>query len=327
MQPIVFVNIGWMKKYQGHSPADELNPGAFGYFKKEKHNASAGHEQWNFKPTDGWVYGYVPASVGINITRLGAKPSDTSIENVLVVFVSQDPLSRQHVVVGWYKNASIHREQAFRHQHPNMEVWASIRARAQDVHLRPVAERGELPVPTRHKSPGGIGQSPIWYATEHPDVVAAVRAAVAGKTKATVKAPAKSKKPPRQPDTEKRLLVEEKAMRAAMAYFDDAEDVSLQRKGWDIEAAAEGQPVFIEVKGLSGADVLFELTPNEYEMMRKHRDRYLVFVVTNALAPSPVSRTFRFDLKGAKKGLLQWISEHREVLKLTEAVSARCAIA
>lgn len=325
MEPIVFVNTGWMKKYQGHSDADPLIAKNFGWFNKQKNNAAAGHEQFNFRPTNGWVHGYVPRSSGINITRLGAAPADDFIQGVLVVFISHDPYSHQHAVVGWYRNATVHRKVNYVVDYGELKVETPIRARSKDAHLVPVAERGRLLIPIR--GDGGLGQSPVWYAEKHPDVVALVRAAVkdGGGTTTTSRQKVSRKGAPRQPDTEKRLQVEQAAMNAAMLYFDDARDVSLERRGWDIEAMSAGKVVMIEVKGLSGSDVGFELTPNEYEKMRKLRDAYLLFVVTKALTRSLVTRTFRFD-PAARGSDLRWVSERGEVLALTELVGARATI-
>ena len=47
--------------------------------------------------------------------------------------------------------------------------------------------------------------------------------------------------------------------------------------------------MLVEVKGLHGSNLLCEMTPNEFEKMQlpKNKDRYVVYVVNNALADPP----------------------------------------
>lgn len=141
MEPLVFINIGWMKRYQGPSPTDELEPGNFGYFKKNKSRKAVGHEQWNFVERDGWVYGYVPRSSGINITRLGANKDQDELEGVLVIFVARDPAAQELKVVGWYRNATVSRSIKFSRRFERVEVETPIAALASGSYVLPVARR------------------------------------------------------------------------------------------------------------------------------------------------------------------------------------------
>jgi len=157
MEPLVFINIGWMKRYQGPSPTDELEPGNFGYFKKNKSRKAVGHEQRNFVDRDGWVYGYVPRSSGINITRLGANKDQDELEGVLVIFVARDPAAQELKVVGWYRNATVSRSIKFSRRFGRVEVETPIAALASGSYVLPAARRDVI-VPTAQKSPGGFGQ-------------------------------------------------------------------------------------------------------------------------------------------------------------------------
>lgn len=107
-------------------------------------------------------------------------------------------------------------------------------------------------------------------------------------------------------------------MKLAMAYFDDAVDVSAKARGWDIEARDSKGQLLIEVKGLSGPNVNVELTPNEYDKMRILRDRYVLFVVTSALTQRPMARTFRFQAESSS-----WRSAAGEELAIAEVLGAR----
>ncbi len=331
MEPIVFVNIGWMKDYKGPTRSDKLNPGNFGYFKKMKKagRPGIGHEQWNFQKRSGRMFGYVPRSARINISRLGAASADEKIDGVLVVFIARDPLANVLKVVGWYQHATVSREIHFARKYGKTRVEASIAARAKDCHVLSVSDRSGPIIPTARSVQGGMGQSPIWYAEEHPDIVQAVRKLVAKKHATPPNAVKPSKKPPtgapRNFDIEKRLAVERKAMEWAMRYFNGT-DVSMKKSGWDIEAKSDDGKALIEVKGLSGSYVSVELTPREYEQMKKHKGSYLLFVLSSALSKRPVARVFRYRDTPAGKKASGWISDRGEILEIEDRVGARCTI-
>lgn len=314
-RPTVFINIGWMMRYQGETPDDQLYASNFGYFKQDTSGERPlGHECWNFLDQEGEVVGYVPRSSGINITRLGAAPSQQELNGVLVVFISRDPVRRISTVVGWYENATVARSPVYQRVCEGMVVDSPIRASAKDAYVLPVAKR-EITIPSAHKEEGGLGQSPVWYADKLPHKVEEVWALVdarraAGKPRITP--------PGRNSDPDARRAVELFAMDWALKYFDGAKDVSLACKGWDVEALADGEDIYIEVKGISGASVNFELTPNEYAKMKEHRSRYYLFVVTQACTKQARASIFRFKEEGG--GF--WVSEEGGKLKLTERVGA-----
>ncbi|MCX6984377.1 MAG: HNH endonuclease, partial [Lentisphaerae bacterium] len=101
---MLLCKIGWMERYQGiHS--DRISSGA-DYVKA----TGFGHEVFNFLPITGKVKGFVQTE-GINISRLGAKVSDESIDNVTVVWCAPNPDEGGVRIVGWYENARVLREQ------------------------------------------------------------------------------------------------------------------------------------------------------------------------------------------------------------------------
>ncbi len=319
--PVLMVNIAWMQRYQGPAEDDPVVADNFRYFWGEGHPPSDAHEQWNFADTDGRVYGYVPRSPQIGIARLGAEAGADRAEGVLVVFISRDPAENVLKMVGWFENATVHRREVFTHDRGPLTVNSAITAPAGTAVALPVADR-RIVIPTAKRAPGGVGQSPLWYAEEHPDKVAEVRNFIAGfRRGGGAPVPPAAGRSPRQPDIETRLKVEKAAMDLAMAYFDGAVDVSRAAKGWDIEARDSQGLIMVEVKGLSGPVVSVELTPNEYAKMGEHKGRYILFVVTGALTQARMGRVFRYDT-----ALEGWVSGQGERLAIAQVVGARCSI-
>lgn len=323
--PILFINIGWARAYQGQDPNDPIAVDNFGYFNAQGNLSSKAHEQWNFADTNGAVFGYVTRSSEIAVARLGAAPGQSSVAGVLVVFIARDPAENVLKVVGWYENATVHRKEAFSHQRGDLTVGSSITARTEDAFVLPVADR-RVEIPTSKRLEGGIGQSPLWYGDAHPDKLREVRELVAHYRALRKGYPSvKPGRSPRQPDLETRLAVEKASMDMALAYFDKARDVSKECKGWDIEALDARGVIYIEVKGLSGPSVNVELTPNEYLKMGEHKDRYVLFVVTSALTQSRRGRAFRWQ-QDPTSGLDIWSTAQGEVIKIEPLTGARCSL-
>jgi hypothetical protein len=101
-----------------------------------------------------------------------------------------------------------------------------------------------------------------------------------------------------QPDFQKRIEVENRAMMQTVGYYKKlgyfVQNVDKDKRGWDLEASFDDKILRVEVKGLSGEDVLIELTPNEYKQMIKHNESYRISIVTNALSAKPRLRIFSF---------------------------------
>lgn len=312
------INIAWMKRYEGRAADDPVFANNFGYFGRLGNSPSDAHEQWNFADTDGKVYGNVPRSSSISVRRLGAAAGADHVDGVLVVFFSRDPAEDILKVVGWYQHARVHQHPAYSHHRAGLTVGSSIRAEKADAVVLPVADRTVI-VPTAQTVSGGVGQSPLWYADEHPQKVAEIRALVASFNSRRVGARGgKPRGGPRQADVEKRLAVEKVAMDMALNYYDGSIDVSKAALGWDIEAEDIEGVLRVEVKGLSGSEVSVELTPNEYRKLQEYRDRYVIFVVTGALAQRPLAHIFRFHTESET-----WRSAAGQSLQFQETIAAR----
>lgn len=177
--PILFCNVGWMKKYAGID-GDSIERG--GDYNKH----SIGHEVCNFSSNRGYLYGYVqPVGKTIKVEKLGAAKKDDSISGVTVVWTA-GPESGGTVVVGWYKNATVYRNlQTI--QHPNALQTKNgitsyrVIAPQDEAVLLPVEKR-ELIIPRAVK--GGIGQSNVWFADkeESQEILNRVLALINGQT-------------------------------------------------------------------------------------------------------------------------------------------------
>lgn len=158
--PLLFCNVGWMKRYDGIDN-DSIERGG-------KYNEqSVGHEVCNFSDCSGTLYGYVQPTGNTKLEKLGASKSDASVDGVTVVWTA-GPESGGTVVVGWYKDATVFREvqklpKPTPHQKKNGVLTYRIKAQTANAFLLPVLQR-ELIIPRAVK--GGIGQSNVWFADQ-----------------------------------------------------------------------------------------------------------------------------------------------------------------
>ena len=294
--PMIYFNVGWMKHYKG-AVADDETVGGHGYLANYSHGAEA----FNFLPVKGVLQGYRPpgSREETNIDRLGASAGDKWIDGVTVVWLAKEPKTRQTLIVGWYRNARVYREAQDGGRIMNGESHNfSAETKIENARLLPVVARS-FQVNSSRKAPGeGYGQKPTWYGapTVNGRVWAYIRS-VEGNIAATAsKTP--SKKPPKNLDTELRRKVERAAVDHATKYYKAiygsacrVHSVEKDAVGWDLEIYHHAEPLLVEVKGLLNAKLCCELSPNEYEkmMMPQYRQRYVIYVVNNALAEAPAS--------------------------------------
>lgn len=294
--PIIYFNIGWMKEYNGPD-ANDPTIGAHGYLDAHDHGA----ECYNFTRTpDGKVRGYRPPgrSEKVNISRLGASSGDEYLDGVLVIWLAKAPGSGKTLIVGWYQDATVFRNACDGGMVLNGEQhYYSVEALADDAVLLPPVAR-EFEVPSSRLKPGaGFGQKPTWYGSSETNsrVWNYVRTWQSARTEAS-KRTQKGKKPPKNNDPELRREVERAAVDHAIAYYKakygaacEIKSVEADGVGWDLEVRFESDELLVEVKGLYRDNLVCELTPNEYQKMQmpENMDRYVVYVVNNALAQAP----------------------------------------
>ena len=326
---IVFFRIGWMEHYRG--PDDEHIRGG-GRFVDEN---QWGGEVFNFRPFEGSVYGFVQPQgrLRINIDRLGAADADDHVAGILAVWVAKNPEPEGgSYIVGWYTNATVYREW----QEPppgsnrhiggrNMEY--NVTALADDAVLLPSDERQfKIPRATGNRNRPGMGQSNVWYADKYDDEVRDLKRKVLEyiKNRLPPKAAHTEAGTPRQLDPARRQEVERIAVEHVMKHYEEkgwkVDSVERDNVGWDLEAVRRDRRRRLEVKGLSGSETRFELTPNEYRKMRKHRKTYRICVVTDALG-TPNLAIFRFV-----RGAGGWKDKDGRLLEIVEATAARCTV-
>lgn len=301
--PYLFCNIGWMDDYEGTA----LIVGGGAYVDEHKE----GFEMCNFLPYRGKVYGYVRPSRGgqIKIERLGAGTDDLSVSNVTVIWTAKRPQVGT-VVIGWYKDATVHRKfQEFPPFFPQKKKHHikgyRIETLEYNAELLPIDER-TLDVPKARSVKGGMGQSNVWYADKlnRKQFFEGVEKLIQGK-KGSPK-----RKQPHKSDPEKKARVEKAAINTTTRHFENisytVKSVEKDNVGWDLEATSGKTKLLIEVKGLSGEALSVGLTPNEYHYLDKKKDNYRLCIVSTALT-NPDLYICRYS-----KEMGKWIVENHK---------------
>jgi hypothetical protein len=324
--PMIFLRIGWMDRYQGLTRSDTISGG--GAYVAEH---GFGHELFNFQEYNGTVYGYGQPpgrkerweNARINLARLGAAKDETSFSGVLAVWVATSSTGGAFVV-GWYRNATVYRNwqpppSGSGRRHSDADCGYYVTARAEDAVL---LTRDERVFRIPQQEAGGFGQSNIWYADDPSNAafrlklqqyIQSRQLPIEAKTEGST---------PQQPDPLLRQRIEEIGVKTTAAYFTGLgyriDSVEQDNVGWDLDATLAKRKLKLEVKGLSGSQLVVELTPNEYRAMKEHRDSYRVCVVTTALT-EPRLEIFAYSPDSG-----QWESPTRRVLNIDEIIAASC---
>ena len=326
--PIIFLRIGWMEHYRGLDGDAIAGGGA--YVKKHGY----GGEIFNFQPFNGSVYGFVhPPGPCIKINRLGAANADDRVTGVLAVWVASHPENGGSYIVGWYANATVYREWqapppgANRHNSDaDEDIGYNVAALYDNAVLLPSDERLFRIPNARWEPPFGMGQTNIWYADEDRDDVRQFKQQVLEyATNSILPIPPEiDDDPPMQPDPSRRQEIERIAVECTTAHYEDigyrVDSVEQDNVGWDLNAVHGRRRLRLEVKGLSGSETIFGLTPNEYKNMQAHRCTYRICVVTEALT-NPQLTVFRFVPDTG-----QWEDEDGRLLEINEVTAAICGV-
>lgn len=320
---ILFCNIGWMERYNGRSPTDEIIGGG-AYVKEE----GRGHEMCNFSPVGNILYGYVqPHGNQIKIERLGASKEDQSVKGVTVIWTAKRP-NGSTVIVGWYRDAIVYRTyQEFKttpqRQSENGIDGYWIEAPLSKSKLLPIDARiFEVP----RKTKGGMGQSNVWFAGE-PESRPFLKKFEAFLKGEKISRPTLGKKGGIS-DPERKAMVETAAIRCCSFYFESLGyaivSVEKDNVGWDLEARSGKIMLRIEVKGLAGKDFAVELTPNEYKAFNEKATDYRLAVVLNALERVPGLLICHYSNEQK-----DWVIQGREAsalkIKIRESASLSCS--
>lgn len=296
MKKILFANIGWMKRYRGHSNSDKIKGGG-------SYNPDDKHEAFNFQDVDGHCYGYVQPTkwCKIKIERIDSSclRVDDYLDDVLVVWTATNPIEGGTFIVGWYRHARVYRtfQNGTKLKERNGYGY-NIEALSSDCTLLIEQERTmRVPRATNALNKGFMGQSNIWYADNETEKVVNFRKLVVDYINNYVKP--KSRMPKPDINVEAKIVVEKAAISAVTSYYKEQGykiySVESENKGWDLEAYKGKSMLRIEVKGLSGFDLSVHITKNEYSQMKSaNNDNYRLCVVTNAVS-SPRLWTFAYD--------------------------------
>jgi hypothetical protein len=177
---VVFARVGWMTYYAGPQPGDERPQGGGAYTK-----SLVGHEAFNFyvaKHSAERIFAFMQHPMAsllsaISLERIAPEAEGQPfIDNVTVIWVSRNPGSGGQRIVGWFKNARVHRQCQVLPRKVSQE-FAAVLKRSKQLHdeftdfnvecakkdacLLPVSERA-------FDVPGGItpesfGQSNVFY--------------------------------------------------------------------------------------------------------------------------------------------------------------------
>jgi Domain of unknown function (DUF3883) len=324
-KPILFLNVAWMRAYRGVTI--DTPEGKFGFL-HEGHGKPP-HEVLNFLPQGGQYYGYAPVKNGtITITRLGAKPDDDFIDNVLVVWTATQP-GVGSTIVGWYDGARVFAESQKRPETRatravDRPLWFNVIAPVSPAcRLLHIDER-VFPVPRSKKGFPGIASSFFPEGTSPKKWVESVGCYISSGEVETVTTSKRKGGGGWASDPEHRADVERAAVKRVTAHYRKLKYILTCREaencGWDWDACRGRLTLRLEVKGLSGDAPIVEVTPNEYTTMisRLRRASYRICIVTNALdAKRSKLRIFAYDVD--RKA---WISDDPEVLSIVERTAA-----
>jgi hypothetical protein len=323
---IVFFNTGWMDFYKGLSN-DTITGGG-----KYVDSMGWGGEMLNFKPFSGHLFGYVQPKIDrkydnpstIKLEKIGATEDDEKFDNVTVVWTATDPDNGGTYITGWYKNATVFRYYQdpptnSKRRYKNNPLGYFVTTKVKDARLLPVDERI---VQVQRQKKNWMGQSNVWYADNNPEFVKTIKDYIfKGIIPPKVKDGAKGKGGARQLDPLKRIEVEKKAVLFVTKYYKsigyEIQSFEKDNVGWDLTATNNKTELKLEVKGLSGANISTELTPNEFKNLKADKIFYRLCIVTNTLT-KPNLKVFAHS-----KDNNEWTSEDGTVIRFQEVVSAR----
>jgi hypothetical protein len=316
-QPIIFLRVAWMDKYQGVNDKD-IPKGAGSYVTEHED----GGEVYNFKKINGNYYGYARVQKGrnINLSNLGAPKGSTEIKGVTVIFFATNPILKSQYIVGWYKNATLYNN-LFPKPLSNRGNWQQYltKCKVDDGFLLEIGKRNWEVI--------GPGQTNIWYPQKY------LTKNELKELHRYIENPNDTfpNKPPNRKggrgwnvDAEQRKKIEIAAMDAIADYFEKRNfqiiDVHKQNKGWDLEAKKGNKVFLLEVKGTQSDFNTIELTHNEYLNIKNKSKSFRLCVVSYALENTKQHISiFYYDNNN-------WVNELKQVIKIKEIVSARVSL-
>lgn len=299
MNRVVFARIGWMKRYRGPQADDEKPIGGGSYNKSE-----LGHEAFNFLPCDGEMLGYFQPRLRqghpsrIALERIEPGFQGAKLDRVLVIFVATDPARGGQRIVGWYRDATVYRDDLPSNVKDRKRFSFFVKAKAEKALLIPEPQRV-------HVIPGGkgaFGQANVCYALEtdgKPKNAAWIEAAL--DYVGTYKLENIALEPESESDRDIedivsvaiergggfqsnpriRRAIEDYAMRRAKAHLEKLgykPKDKHTRESYDFLCDVNGTELYVEVKGMQDNGESVSLTPKEVEHARNHFNSALFIV-------------------------------------------------
>ncbi|WP_188666606.1 protein NO VEIN domain-containing protein [Terasakiella brassicae] len=331
-QKMVLFRLQWMEDYKGFENIDKPTF-------EHLFDGSDPHEAFNFQvENDGCHYGFARISKGdsIHIERLGEVDQDDKghqyVDGVTVIWTAKHP-SGGMVVVGWYRNARVYRDEQYCPDEINRpfkgDAWYRVSANAGDVFFLETELRDKELLK-------GLGdtwkQARPFYISEKKKFSKMERKLwklAQGKTGVSVSK--KRKKP--VINQERKKEVEEGAIKLVTDEFEKrhytVESFEDRNVGYDLQAISQdGQEILcIEVKGHGIDTVTADFTFNEYDAITEHQKsqfnqgEYVICIVTSVSRPGMKLHEFRYDKK--RKGWFDNINglkldpEERVAVKFT----------
>ena len=299
MMPVIFARVGWMKWYRGPQTDDEKPIGGGSYNKQE-----LGHEAFNFLSLNGALLGYFQPQLRkgypsrIALDRIKAGFTGDALHGVLAVFVATDPKEGGQRIVGWYRDATVYRDDQQSSAKERREFSYFLNGQADKAVLIPEARRSFV-IPG---GKGAFGQANVCYALdgkgqsknatwiddalEYVDSYALENIAREPESEAdhdieemvavTIEHGAGFQSNPRI-----RRAIEDYAMQRAKKYLERLGYKPKDKhktESYDFLCDVSGVPLHVEVKGTQDNGNSVSLTPKEVEHAQKHPDCALFIV-------------------------------------------------
>ena len=336
-RPVVLLHGINMTSYMGYE--DNIHAGGF-KFARER---GFGGEIYNFDEVDGRCYGYVEimprddTEVAILLEHLGAPKSSASLDGVLVVWTAPCRDGKGREVVGWYKNATVHRyrvepkgklkrKRKFRDTvtGERFNFGYRVEADAGECRLLHPDER-VLRIPRFPKGTKGVpGQSSVYYPARQTSSEAkrilrrVLRFIDDGKVDSPKRRRPGKNASGRGQDQERKRKIERAAVKRVRTHFGtrkgglgyEIASVESEGAGFDLLMTKGDVTLCVEVKGRSVDEVAAEFSRNESQTIVDHqeggfeRGDYRVCIVTDALNERGNSTIHHFSWWADRK---KWI--------------------
>lgn len=278
MEKVMWVKFGWSEYYRG-GPVD-------GNFRWLKESDGEGHEAFNFLPgPDGEYYCYVPP-----YGASSASPSNLDPHGWLVICLSKFPPQNGIHVVGWYENATlvggrILRPEydsgvGFRCDNQNEPFYYSIKS-DKAFFVPPEARTRPFSHPSIKRHFSYLTGPNVDTNPAKKEVLTILKDELARLQPLAISQPNPANAPDELENNidplerfgtpEHRRKVELAAEHAVTAELErlgyKVARRSDEKIGYDLQAIPKkgGSDLYVEVKGTSGADRRFYMTPNERE--------------------------------------------------------------